>query len=234
MAQSLASRQTIRGSTVPGWLSYLNGRQPGETPHALDDFFTAPTLDAAWSTVTITGSLAATVGQGRLSLKASGGAAADFQGILKSIGGASSPLTLEIAANFLGDNQVGAGMVGVCFTDGTAASSNIFGIRIFGANDTVSTVEGTLTSVDSTSSNVIVRGAYTGFNGRIYMRAGWTASNTFTAKLSIDGVTWSPFVLGSPSKTMTPTHVGIFALDWSSTSDSLATVDYFRAYESTP
>lgn len=214
----------------------LTGRERrplGETPNSLDDEFDGAALDAAWSTVTITGSLAAVTGNGRLSLKASGGAASDFQGILKSIGGLSSPVTLEIAGTFLGDDQIGAGMLGVCFTDGTVASSNIFAVRLAGSGAQINTAEGTLTSIDSTTTALVNRGGSV-IASRIYLRVGWTAANTFTAKVSIDGVTWSSFTLGSVSKTMTPTHVGIFAMDWNSTADSLAAVDYFRVNETTP
>lgn len=217
------------GGSVPAWLGYLAGRMPDETPHALDDFFTDGTLDPAWSTVAVTGTIAATESRDLLSLRASGGAASDYQGIVKSIGSLSPPVTVEIAGQFLGDTAGGAGMLGLCLTDGIAASSNIFGLRAWSSSGSTSTVEGTLTAVDSVSTVLLTRGGNM-IASRIYYRVIWRSANTYTVAMSIDGVTWRRFTLGDRAKTMTPTHVGIFLLDWSSSTDAVAAVDYLRVY----
>lgn len=225
---TLVSRMRVQPVT-PGWVRYLDHRQPGETPHPVDDFFSGVGLAAAWSEIEVSGTVTPTVDRGLLSLVGEGGTANDMQGVAKALG-LSAPVTVETSTRILASTDTGTGMVGVGFVDGLTGSDNIYASRYWGDSGDVATFQGTLTSVDSGGTTIFTRGPFT-VHDRIYLRAIWKSANTFTTQVSVDGVSWRDFGLGDRSKTMTPTHVCLFSLDWGAGEPALASYDYLRVYE---
>lgn len=214
---------------TPEWLGYLNQRLPGETHHADDDFFTDGTVDSAWNTVAISGTVSPTEGRGQMSIGFHSQASADFGGILKSMGSLTAPITIETSMTMLGENSQFP-MVGLAFSDGVVAASNSFTTRWYPKNSLIGIQSGTLTNLEGSSTAEL---AFIKIS-RLYHRLIWTTSNTFAASYSPDGVTWTRASLAATySKTMTPTHFGLMTSAWGGGTDVMvALFDYFRVYES--
>ena len=160
-----------------------------------------------------------------------GGNNADFQGLLKPLDSLTSPLTIEACFRLYGTTSGGTTMMGIGFTDGVLAASNLMFARTWSTNGAVGSMHGTLTSVDSAATVMGTRGG-NNISNHIYFRVVWKSANTFTILVSPDGVSYDDWGLGDVSKTMTPTHFGIACLNWGAGDPSFGTYEYFRVTES--
>ena len=219
----------IKLDSVPGWMTYL--QKPDGVSHAYDDEFDGAVLSPDWTEVNITaGPQTNTVERGLLSMKVEGGAVADFQGLLKPLDSLSFPLTIEGAFRLFGTNAGGTTMMGIGFSDGVIAASNLMFARTWSTVGTVGSMHGTLTAVDSANTTMGTRGG-NNVSSHIYFRVVWRSANTFAILVSPDGVTYDDWGLGDVSKTMTPTHFGIACLNWGAADPSFGAYEYFRVYE---
>lgn len=218
---------------IPAWIEYLAARQTGETGHALDDFFTSDTT-GDYTAVTVTASASWSIAGGRLAGLLNTNAAQDAAALLIATGGLSAPVTIEAACTRVmsGDNY---SAIGICMTDGTTATDNFVGTRALSGSSQgqIGLVSGTLTAVDSASAVVATDFRGYGSPATTYHRLIWKSANTFTAQFSADGYHWADIVaMGDQSKTMTPTHIGLWGSRWGVAKDGLVLFDYLRVYES--
>lgn len=219
--------------TVPEWIAYLNGRQPDETGNTDDDFFTDATK-TGFTETTVTGTATWTEIRDRMSVKALSGATGDAAVALKSLTASRPPVTVETA--FITD-KVGSDfeLVGVCFTDGTASTSNVVWIaelsRASGGNN-IQVATGTLTNISATT-RVTFANTSGQYRGLMHIRLVETAANTWAANYSPNGIDWHDMGLAPFSFTMTPTHYGLFIASYNSTTQPLiASWEYLRMHES--
>ncbi len=218
--------------SAPGWVHYLNGRLPDETPHVDDDFF-GQDSNGDYTTQTVTGTATWTISRGVLSAKFDDQDASDLSGFLKSITSASAPMTVEARMTFTGfpvDNPV----AGIAFTDGTATTSNVASAVLMNFDTTFITNQarlrhGTMTAMSGSATLMTAIGLGV---QQVYLRIIWKSANTFQAAISLDGVTWTNQAMSNVSKTMTPTHIGFIASTWANTLEHLASFDYLRVYDS--
>lgn len=214
---------------LPEWIRYLSHRLDDETVHADDDFFLDGTVGG--TAITPTGTATWTESRDLLSVKTDSVAASDAAVRAFTLTPTTTPVTVETSMRLLLTG--GNAYAGICFTDGTASSSNFAGcgIQLFGGAIYLKQNGGTVTNIAITNTNVdIVENG--GPQNRLYLRCVWTAANTFENAWSLDGVSWSDFGGGSFSVTMTPTHFGPYLNNQGSTADNLASFDYLRINES--
>lgn len=215
-------------AATPEWISALNERQADETPHDDDDFFDDATLSG--TAVTPTGTATWTEKRDLLSVLATSVSSGDAACRLWALTPTSAPVTIETRVKW---GVVENNTIGLCFTDGTTATDEIAAcaIEYFGDyNLYFKELAGTITSFNSGVNNNadILRRS----SDVIYMRCVWTAANTFENSWSLDGVSWHDFGAGSFSRTMTPTHFGLFVCTNGDADPILASFDYIRVNES--
>ena len=215
---------------VPQWINFLAARQPGETAHAYDDFFDDDD-DTPWTDIQISGTLVSTEKYGLMSLKSSGDTASDLNGVLKPLDSLTSPLTIETAVKYQGSVGTGAGEIGIGFTDGTTGASGLAACRGWAAAALMGFIGGTLTNFDSTWTNYMTRGE-AGQTGLQYMRCIWKSANTFRIMISPDGVSWDDIAAADLTRTLTPTHFGVFCSNYGQADAAIASYEYFRVTES--
>ncbi len=220
------------GDDAPDWVTYLDKRLADETGDADDDFFGDATK-TGWTESVVTGNATWTELRGVMSLEADSGATGDAASSLKAITAVGPPLTIESAVRMF-DINADFHTMGICFTDGTTSSSNVVQARLASranGTDQMQSYTGTLTDTDNTSRVLTTMNGVR--SGLLYMRLVWTASNTWAVNFSQDSVSWSDLALAPFSFTMTPTHFGMFATNFASTTIPLiASWEYFRVYES--
>lgn len=222
------------GGDAPEWVNYLSARQADETGHANDQFWAsgAPGSPAAGTAVAPTGTVTWLEGRNLLSVDVSGTTAGDSAARVYSLTPTSAPVTVEVAERLIGhDTSTAGAFAGVGFTDGTTDSSNHASASLRNFQDVPYACEmaGTWTANGSdVLTTVRIEGAVSDW---LYLRCIWTASNTFAARFSLDGVTWSGLDLGTFAKTLTPTNIAVWATDNGETR-ALASFAYMRVYES--
>ena len=231
--QQYARDHTHTGGTdgttlIPEWISYLVKRQSDETAHADDDFFDDGTLTG--TAIAPTGTATWAEDRGLLSVKVNQVGAGDVACRLFSLTPTSPPVTVEIAMSF--HMTGGDSFMGVCFTDGVEATDEFAGsgIEVFNTEYFLKENAGTITNFTIVNNNADVIDLLN--TGRIYIRCVWTATDTFENSWSPDGVTWSDHAVGSFSRTMTPTHFGVYANNVGADADCIASWDYIRVTES--
>lgn len=220
------------GQTVPDWVVYLIERLAGETGHTDDDFF-ASDSSGDYTEQTVSGSATWTIDHGLLSAVVDDQSASDAAAFLKSITSASAPMTIETAINMRGIAE-DSNTIGLCFTDGTAASSNVAHAAFFAtaSNSGLRIRGGTLTDLFATLNNTIQQPTFRFFGDTLYIRLAWTAANTWKAAWSGDGVTWTDYGETTDSFTMTPTHFGVYTTTHGGSNPLLSTFHYFRVADS--
>jgi hypothetical protein len=229
---------SVLNRSIPqdSWLSNLFVRPSTESAHDDDDEFDTDS-SADWTEVDISagGGMDFNIGAHVASFMhdASSGASGDYQGILKSLGSLTSPVTIETVWEGMGGGGTnGHGSAFLTFSDGVIGSSNHYSTCYVAGADLRANY-GTLTALDSSFTVAAAIGSdMPGFTGRLYMRAIWKSANTWTSQWSVDGAHWHDWGLGNPSKTMTPTHFGLGWLNWGAAESSIAKFEYFRVYES--
>ncbi len=221
-------RTAMTSSLTPEWMRYLYQRQSDETAHNDDDFFDDGTVGG--TAVTPSGTPVWTESRGILSVKCTDLSSNDVaaRAFALSGGATSSPVTVETCLALWTGTASAAPRVGLAFSDGTSATSNIAGGFVIQSQ--LNTSAGTFTNVTGE-----VNQANTGQASHaawIYMRVVWESANTFQTQWSFDGVTYTDFGGGSLTRTMTPTHFAVMASDWGFTEDVIGSFQYVRVYES--
>lgn len=220
---TLASQNRIQ-PLEPAWVRYLSERLPGETPHPLDDFFRANT-SANYTQTTPTGSATPAFQYDALSWWYSGNSAQDAVTYTKSLGALSSPMTIETAVHLGGPNATT--FAGICFTDGTANTSNVIfaALANIGGQVTLASYSGTITAL----ANVHLQDSQLPGEGEpMYLRLCWKSANTWRIAFSIDGITWTNQGTGDLSFTQTPTRLGVFVSAYGTAGDKSARFEYLR------
>lgn len=214
-------------SSVPGWVGYLNARQSGETAGTYDDFFDNGSVGG--TTVTSSGAQTLTEQYDILSVKVTTAQTAGWANCQLQAATPTAGASVYIETAFqLHQRSGGVAHMGVCMTDGTAAGSNI-------------ALAGWYYSSSNTLFNYQTHGTINNYGGAgsglqfdttnpdvLYARLYYSASNTFYGEWSPDGVSWSRWGLSDLSKTMTPSHIGVY---WQHTSGNVPTISnfyYFR------
>lgn len=219
-------------SNVPATVQYLTRRLPGETAHALDDFFDDDTLSGTAVDAGATGTWVEKYG--RLGVIANGGGSFPSEPTVRiwPLTGISSPpvtfetrLTLFSAGNL---NLTPGVLIG--FSNGAVAGSTFAGVFIYRDNGS-----GRMSfyKQSGTFNAVVSDGIFTnnvGSRSDILVRAVWTATNTFEYSFSGDGLQWTDKGESSHSETMTPTHFFVGASS-SATLNYPASFDYIRINE---
>lgn len=209
------------------WLDALFTRPSDETVHADDQEFTGTIGGTA---VTPTGTATWTQGKHRLSAKFNDQTVNDIAVRLYSLTPVVAPVTIEAAVSARGAFY-SFSMVGVVLTDGTGTSANA-GAALYYPDVTpvynVDAYHGTLTALSTNEGHVSGVGA-TDF---MYLRLIWSASNTFQATASPDGVTWVDLSTGTWADTLTPTYFGVMVSTWGGATESFGSFEYLRVTES--
>lgn len=156
----------------------------------------------------------------------------DIASRLYALTPSSSPITIETACRLLSED-VDHSLVGLVFADGTASTSNVATLYYRNSNTSgpgFKQRSGTATALtsDEGGADIVVAGS-----GWVFMRLVWTAANTFDVSVSIDGITWDDFRMSSFSKTMTPTHFGVWVSNFHDTNahESIGSFEYLRVTE---
>lgn len=225
--------EEVRDNIVSGWtpdhVRYLDHSLPGETPNALDDFFTADS-SADYTEVAASGTGVWTYGtQGVLSVKFTNQSNLDWAAALKSLGGLSAPVTIETHIS-LAAQPLDFLAAGIGFSAGVLTSSRWEGVVVghssglkIGYTDTSS---GTITNMDWASHSAIST-----LNGGLFIRYVWETTNTFSWNISPNGAVWTAMGDADQSKTLAPTHFGPFVTTYTNAAPSVASYDYLRVYE---
>lgn len=164
---------------------------------------------ADFTTVTITGTQTIIEKDGFLAVEYSGQEGLDRNGVLKSHSFSVGD-KFAVRIRFLG----AAGqytLQGLAFTDGTAGSSNMMEVVVYTSNldnAAVAAHHGTLTNVSTSAWGNALK-AQVPWNDGVYLRLTYSASDSFLAEASPDGINWTSFGNAATSKAMTPTHVGL-------------------------
>jgi hypothetical protein len=226
----VAQRVEVVANQVPEWMQYLTGRLPGETPHALDDFFIVDTLADYTQTTHPTGTATPQIAHDLLSWSFDSQPLQDVVPFTKAFGAISPPITIEAPVRLMGEggNMFG----GVCFADGTATTSNVIFSCATGVSastaDKFTCYSGTATLISDVHTDVFIRHPAT---TRFFVRLVWKTTNTFRAGYSLDGVSWSLAGVGDITDTQTPTRLGLLVSSYSNTNICMAAFDYLRVYE---
>lgn len=222
----------ITGSAAPDRLW-----TPGGTVNALDDEFSNASLDASWIRVDASGDaghLTYTEDADVLSLYHNGVDAGDeLHGLVKSLGGATFPITLQTACRWYTPYAYNYLMLGLIFADGTTHGAGKQIIVMPYTHSAIATAV-RLSMRAGVNWNTFNQGTYDAGDRQVvgsvgfHWRLRWTAANTFYADVSPDGVSWHTFA-GPVTYSMTPTHAGIILSTWGQTQQVvIGTYDYFR------
>lgn len=219
----------------PQWRDKITPPSFTVVRNTLDDEFNDDTLDGSWTRVDRAGNSAGliyTEGSDVLSLLHDSGTdlGGEMHGLVKSLGGASFPLTLETAFRTIGPYATNYHMTGLVFADGTtygAGKQMLTMPFIFsgaaGYQWSVRPYTNWLTETTNFDDHAV--GIY---NSPFFMRLKWSAANTFEAWYSCDGVSWIKRPNTTMSYTITPTHVGFVHSHWGTTKRTITSWEYFR------
>lgn len=223
-------------------LSDIRLTPPTTAPNTfgLDDEFNDGSLDGSWTRVDRSGNSAGVIwteGGNVLSMyHNTSDNGSEIHAIVKPLGGASYPLTIETATRFFTPRLQGYSylMAGLVLADGTTygAGKQIFQMPYDydGSYGSLNLDTRTYTnySTDANSS----ASPYRFWGGTLYQRLKWTGTSTFASEYSIDGVSWYTQRAGL-SYSFTPTYAGFGVSTWAQPNGQyvvLASFEYFRVY----
>jgi len=219
------------GGSVPQWMEYRGGRQGApDTAHADDDFFTADS-SADYTEVVASGSATWVYGTyDSLECEFENQSNVDWAVAVKAIPAAGVPITIEtrLDPGAMENNSYIA--AGLCFTSGTATSSEMFVVGFGSASNigrmlATSADGNTVTSADWSTVQIV-------HGGPKILRLIWSAANTFDIAVSTKGARWTDLGQGSFTRTFTPTHMGFAVTSYGNADPSLISYDYLRVFES--
>jgi hypothetical protein len=214
----------VQLDTVPDHVLRLDNPLTSGTD---DDEFDDDTIDAAWTSLTVTGSATWTEQDDVLSVVFDDQTAGDAAAQIKSINGTPAA-AIEISTAVRAFTSANHGIVGMFFSDGTTATSNLVQFRTNVSDGSTSMYGGTFTDLQNTLLSTFTVDA-SSLLSPIYMRLTWVSSNTWRMEVSPDGVSWTAFALADQSRTLTPTHYGLYVSSYGGTVPKIATFEYFRS-----
>jgi hypothetical protein len=214
----------VQLDTVPDHVLRLDNPLTSGTD---DDEFDDDTIDAAWTSLTVTGSATWTEQDDVLSVVFDDQTAGDAAAQIKSINGTPAA-AIEISTAVRAFTSANHGIVGMFFSDGTTATSNLVQFRTNVSDGSTSMYGGTFTDIQNTLLSSFTVDA-SSIMTTIYMRLTWVSSNTWRMEVSPDGVSWTAFALADQSHTLTPTHYGLYVSSYGGTVPKIATFEYFRS-----
>lgn len=202
----------------------------------LSDEFNDNNLDGAWTRVDRSGNSANVAwaeGGDVLSVSSS---ATDNNGelhcLLKSLAGATFPLTIETATRHFAPYAQNYQMLGLVLSDGTTYGS---GSQLISMPYTYTTIADMQLSIRSHTSFSTGGTTYAGadymmWGPVLHQRIVWSAANTFEAFYSPNGIQWLRLPDSTISYTFSPTHAGLLISHWGFGRRSIGTFEYFRVY----
>ncbi len=231
------SPQDVRDMLVstwsPEWVQYLQHRMPDETGHADDDFFSSDS-SADYTETADSGTAVWTYGTyDVLSVAFDNQDTTSWATSLKAVPAAGVPITIETHFMNTGVLNESFNYVGLCFTSGTATSSEIASWGVGHTN-----VDTTRYGRFSADGNTIASADWASTRGTpdtnrgFGLRLIWSAADTFAMSVSGDFVNWTDHDVADLTRTFTPTHMGFVVGTYGNVSTSVATFDYLRVYES--
>jgi hypothetical protein len=214
---------------IPEWIYYLGGRLPDETSHALDDFFNSDTTADYTRKSPTSGTGSWSVSRGKLVYVGGSTLHADADVLFKSLGAVSAPVTIEVAF-VINSQAVSFTQVGLIFADGAIGTSNRLSFRNYtGAVNRMAFEQGTVNSGSLLGSEYNIGEAEYGTH--FFLRLIWKSANTWRFQRSVDGVSWVDFGRGDVSRTMTPTHFGLWVFLSSASYERAVDFEYLRFAE---
>ena len=206
----------------------MNGRLPGETPHIDDDFFTADT-SADYTETAASGTATWVYGtRDSVEVEFVNQSSVDWAVALKTVPAAGVPITIETRIDTAGKENENFTAAGLCFTSGTATTSEIFVVGIGAAGTRVMTTNTdgqTITNADWSSVQII-------HGESLMIRLIWSAADSFDISVSTKGSRWVDLGATTFTRTFTPTHMGFAVTTYGNAHPSVVGYDYLRVYES--
>lgn len=213
---------------VPQWMTNL-AKRIDSTPHADDDEFDDGTLDAAWTSVTPSGTVNLTETQDVLAGQMVSQTSNDCCAIVKPIASGTN-VKIDIAWRGFSDggNYL---MLGPVYSVGTTTTSNVIWQMSFWTGAVTHDIRsGTFTNIS------VDHNAPGGGNGyslpfsHYYQRFEYDSTSGFKQYFSPDGINYSSFGAGYVTNPLgsAPTHMGIGFSTWNGSTDKLFSIEYFR------
>ncbi len=221
-----------RLESEPGWIAALNGRQLGETQHVDDQFFNGA---IGGTSVTATGTVTWVQDDGLMAVTVNGqgGFPPDPAARVFALTPTSLPITIQTrwkATQRAASNNAPGVYFG--FSDGDTTTDNIAAQYTYIDSSRGEWqfyhMEGTFAAptAGTLSTNQVTAA------GPLYVRAIWSATNTFEYTFSFDGIAWQTFAVATDTVTLTPTHFFVGAGNVDSGDQRSVAWDYIRVYES--
>lgn len=212
-AGTVTTVATGTSASVPGWMSWFTG-----TTTATDIYWDGNDL-ASFTTQTVTGSATWAENGGAVQVLATNQTADDVSAelIAQTISIGDS-WVVAVNTMFIQNDSTnaasGSRFLGILMTDGTATTSNaVCGhIQIDNAATQLGLLvgrTGTLTNVN-TAAPWVSNNQITGMGGWLFVKLKYSAANTFQLSFGPSPYQLSAMGEADISKTMTPSHVGIF------------------------
>lgn len=209
---------------------------------SLSDEFDDASIAAAWSRIDVPSAshLTWTEDGGVLSAYHDGAdSSANFHALIRPLNGMTFPVTVETACRWNTPYAYAHLMLGPVFSDSAGVSGTQLMFMPYTSSDLATAVYASLRRLTSWQSQQQDYGSLTvqGFGAiALFWRIRWTASNTFTAEYSVDGVTWiAKSAHQGVTASFTPTHVGLILSTWGQPSGQQrvgGTYEHFRVYNS--
>jgi hypothetical protein len=218
------------GGSVPEWVSYLAKRQSDETSHADDDFFDDGTL--AGTAVTGAGNASWVEQYGKMSVlvDTQGAFPVEVAARVFALTPSAAPVTLETRFEVLAldANNIPGVMVG--FSDGATVGDDIaalYSYRAAAGQRRFYNYAGQFNAGAGSTlwTNLAIWTPY------LYVRAVWSAANTFKYGISLNGIRFTRLGQAAHSRTLAPTHFFVGAGNVSSTLPMPVEFDYVRINE---
>ena len=224
------ARDVLVSNATPEWIQYLQHRVSGETAHTDDDFFV--TDSSGDYTETAASGTATWVYGTRDSLECEflNQSANDWATSLKAVPVAGVPITIETRFDPAGMENNSFVAAGLCFTSGTATSSEIFAIG-YGSAANIARMVATSADGD-TITNADWSTIQITHSGPLMLRVIWSAADSFDVSVSTKGSRWTDLGQGIFTRTFTPTHMGFAVTTHGNADPSVVGYDYLRVYES--
>lgn len=215
LSLSAGSLTATGSSSVPGWMSWFVG-----TTDANNFYWAGSDLSGSFTAQTVTGSATWAENGNSIQALAANQTADDaaVQLIAKTISIGDSWLLAvnsTILGSDVGNSTLGYRAAGIVMADGTGTGANcvIGHVQVDNGGSSYVTVlvgrTGTLTNIN-TAAPWVSQNQQHGIGGWVFIKLKYSAANTFQLSFGPSPYQLSAFGEADISKTMTPTHVGLF------------------------
>lgn len=200
----------------------------------LSDEFNDSSLDVAWTRIDRagnSGNVAWAEGGDVLSVTSTAtDNNAELHCLVKSLGGASFPLTIETATRHFAPYALNYQMLGLVLSDGTSFGSGSQIISMPYTYTGIADMQLSFRSHAGFNTGVTTFGGadYMMWGSVLYQRIVWSAANSFEAFYSPNGVQWLRIPDTVNNYTFAPTHAGLLISHWGFGRRSIGTFEYFR------